>query len=262
MSHERWSDCAAAYALDSLDAGERTLFEAHLSGCAECRHNVQEYRDVAGLLAHAAPTIAVPSNLGARVAQLVQQDGSDSKQVMRRRFSASWLAIAALFVLAATGAVIVYRTQVQADDLRARVAALTEQSEQMNARAARTDSLMNLLTGHEVHVVSLAQGDQKPVMRVFWNHEASRFIVTAFELPPAQPGKTYQLWAISNGKAPVSMGTFNTDANGDATAVLAVSDEVKNLGFINLCAVPQEPAGGSPQPTETPVYAGEWRHTD
>jgi anti-sigma-K factor RskA len=255
VSHERWSDSAAAYALDSLDAGERTLFEAHLSGCAECRHNVQEYRDVAGLLAHAAPDIAVPTNLGARVAQLVQADGTGRTKPSRARFNVTWLAIAAVLAIAATGAVIAYRMRLEANDLKSRIAALTK-------HATKTDSVLGYLAGHEVHVVSLAQAGQKPVMRVFWNHEQNRFIVTAFDLPPAKPGRTYQLWAVSKGKAPVSMGTFNTDAAGDATAVLAVSGEVKDLGFIDVCALTEEPAGGSPAPTETPQFVGEWRHTD
>ena len=35
-------DLAAAYALDALDATERTTFEEHLTGCAPCRRQVDE----------------------------------------------------------------------------------------------------------------------------------------------------------------------------------------------------------------------------
>ena len=89
-----------------------------------------------------------------------------------------------------------------------------------------------------------------------------RFVVTAFRLPPAPTGRTYQLWAIAEGHGPVSMGTFNTDASGVATVTLPVGAEIEALGFIKACGITQEPSGGSSAPTETPRFAGEWRHTD
>ena len=88
---------------------------------------------------------------------------------------------------------------------------------------------------------------------MFWNHTRQRYIVTAFDLPPARPGRTYQLWAIANGKAPVSMGTFDTDTAGDALAVLPVSAEVEALGFIDLCAVTEEPSVARPSLRRRPA---------
>jgi hypothetical protein len=58
------------------------------------------------------------------------------------------------------------------------------------------------------------------------------------------------------------MGTFNTDASGRATAILAVANVITDGGFIDLCGLTMEPAGGSSQPTETPRLVGAWRHTD
>ena len=86
--------------------------------------------------------------------------------------------------------------------------------------------------------------------------------MTAFDLPAAPRGRTYQLWAVPKGKAPISMGTFNTDAGGRATLVLPVDPTITHLGFIDFCGLTEEPAGGSPQPTETPRLLGSWRHTD
>ena len=99
-------------------------------------------------------------------------------------------------------------------------------------------------------------------MRVFWNHTRNVFIVTAFNIPRAPDGRTYQLWALRKDKAPLSMGTFNTDANGRATAILAVADNITEGGFIDLCGLTMEPIGGSAQPTEQPRLVGAWRHTD
>jgi hypothetical protein len=58
------------------------------------------------------------------------------------------------------------------------------------------------------------------------------------------------------------MGTFNSDANGRATVILSVGNSINEAGFIDLCGLTMEPAGGSPQPTEQPRLVGPWRHTD
>ena len=131
------------------------------------------------------------------------------------------------------------------------------------ATIAREDSTLAAFIGPEVHVVSLgAAPGQKPAVRVFWNHTEHRFVVTAPGLPPAPAGKTYQLWAIRKGQAPLSMGTFDADGDGRTMAVLAVAQEITDAGFIDDCALTVEPLGGSPAPTETPRMAGSWRHVD
>jgi anti-sigma factor RsiW len=50
-------DAAAAYALDALDPAEQDEFEQHLAGCADCRAEVAELREVAAdlVLTDAAP---------------------------------------------------------------------------------------------------------------------------------------------------------------------------------------------------------------
>jgi anti-sigma-K factor RskA len=258
VTHEQWQESAAAYALDALEEQDRAAFESHLGECAECRLAVQSYREIAGLLVHAAPATPAPPGLARRVGELVAAEAGNkvAKRSIAPRSIMPWLLAAASVVIAITGITLARRAAARdAVALQARVDSLT-------MTAAARDSLLTSLTGPEVHVVSLAAGTAKPVARVFWNHIAKKFIVTAFDLPPAQPGRTYQLWAISNGKAPVSMGTFTTDDNGDASVVLPVTAEVEALGFIDVCALTEEPAGGSPGPTETPRLMGPWRHTD
>jgi anti-sigma-K factor RskA len=139
---------------------------------------------------------------------------------------------------------------------------LALQLERVRTDLAVRDSTIAAFLGPEVHVVSLSPTGEKPSMRVFWNHTRNIFIVTAFNVPRAPDGKTYQLWAIRKGQQPLSMGTFNTDATGRATAILAVANVITDGGFIDLCGLTMEPAGGSSQPSETPRLVGSWRHTD
>jgi hypothetical protein len=60
----------------------------------------------------------------------------------------------------------------------------------------------------------------------------------------------------------MSMGTFDTDARGQATAIVPVAAEINAGGFIDNCALTLEPEGGSAQPTEAPRLLGAWRHVD
>jgi anti-sigma-K factor RskA len=96
------------------------------------------------------------------------------------------------------------------------------------------DDAFHAFLGPEVHLVSLAEAEAKPGARVFWNHTRSVFIVTAFNTSRAPDGKTYQLWAIVKGQQPVSMGTYNADADGRATVIVPVSTAVNGIDLVDL----------------------------
>ncbi|MEW5919081.1 MAG: anti-sigma factor [Gemmatimonadota bacterium] len=259
MSHERWTDSAAGYALGALDADERAGFEQHLATCATCRANVAGLRDTAALLAYAAPTQeGPPAALRDRVladARAVRPITSASSARRRTFALIPWLAAAAGLTLA-----VMSGLQLRAASAERHELALMLDS--IRTDLAVRDSTIAAFLGPEVHVVSLSPTGEKPSMRVYWNHTRNIFIVTAFNVPRAPEGKAYQLWAIQKDKAPMSMGTFNTDANGRATAILAVGDRISSAGVIDLCALTLEPVGGSDQPTEQPRLVGPWRHTD
>ena len=275
MSHDRWLESAAADAMDSLDVDERLPFEAHLAGCAECRLAVQEFREITGMLVLAAEPVAVPPGLrdhvGAMVhAEVTRRDDAASKRTASPvaaitarpsawRAPATWLAAAGL-LLAASTAMLWQRAAGERDAERD---AAREERLALQGEISARDSILGILRGSRVQVASLAApAGSGPVVRVFWNQERGRFVVTAFRLPAPPVGREYQLWAIAQGKPPVSMGTFVTDADGVATVVLPVGREVTALGTVELCAVTMEPAGGSAAPTETPRFVGSWRATD
>jgi anti-sigma-K factor RskA len=151
---------------------------------------------------------------------------------------------------------VVWRAQrAELADLRSELAAL-------RASVEAGDPVVAALFGPEVHMVALSAAGDEPDARVFWNHTNNQFIVIAFDLPPAPPGRTYQLWAMPAGQAPLSMGTFETNAEGRGTAILPVSAEITAAGFIDACGMTLEPAGGSAQPTESPRLTGTWSHAD
>lgn len=273
MTHEHLMESAASYALDALDPPERATFEAHLAKCAECRDAVAAYRDVVGALAHAVPPVAPPNTTalrgrimrdarGVRPIGVVPRPshGVPAASVLAPAVKAGprripW-AMAVASLAAALAFAFVYRAE------RSRTARLSSELAALRTELARDDSMLAAFVGPEVHVVSLAAVDEKPAVRVFWNHTRRQFIVTAFRLPQAPEGKTYQLWALRKGQAPLSMGTFAVNTSGRTMTTLAVSNAITEGGLIDDCALTIEPDGGSPQPTETPRLIGSWRHVD
>lgn len=259
MTHQPFYDLAAAYALGSLDPEARTEFELHLQGSAGCRSEVDSHRGVVGLLAFASPAVPL-ANVSALRERILREAAAvrpiSSAAVRRNSLSRiTWAAAAASLVLATLSG-LAWRQE------RERASRLGGELAQARSEIATRDSTLAAFLGPEVHVVSLSEADRKPSARIFWNHTRNTFIVTAFNVPPAPEGKTYQLWALRKGKPPLSMGTFNTDASGRATAIVAVGPEINEGGFIDDCALTLEPAGGSAFPSETPRLMGAWRHVD
>jgi anti-sigma-K factor RskA len=256
MTSHEWQEQTAPYALGILSPEERRAFEAHLAGCDACRADVRAYTEVAAALAHAAPAAEPPRALRDRVlaeAQRVRPIGAGTRAVPRARLP--WLAAAAALLLAMGGAVATWRLSARVHDLERGIAA-------RDSVHAADSAAMELLTGPDVNVVSLAGTNRAPSARIVWNHALNRFVVFAFDLPAAPAGRTYQLWAIAKGHAPLSMGAFNTDAQGRARVVLTVDRQIAALGFVDNCGLTEEPSGGSPQPTETPRLLGAWTRSD
>lgn len=259
MTHEPWTAAAAAYALGVLDDEERRAFESHLPACPECQAEVDSHLAVVGLLANAAPPVR-PANSDALRQQILRRASgirpmTAARPARPRTRRVMGLALAASLAIAAFSMVAWQTERRRAAEVRIELAAAM-------ADLASRDATLAAFIGPEVHVVSLSRPGEKPAVRVFWNHTSNAFIVTAFGLEPAPAGSTWQLWAITAGRAPMSMGTFDVETANRTAAVLAVAGEITAAGFIDTCGLTLEPAGGSPQPTEAPRFLGDWRHVD
>ena len=257
MSTEHpWTDSAASYALGTLDEAERTAFESHLAECPACRAEVQSYQEVVGQLGYHAPPKVAPPHLKARVlaeARQVRPIGAAKKAPTRASSPRlPWLAAAAMLLVAA-GISVFYNAErkgratavAEADSVRAQLASA-------NNQIARSDSLIALLLAPDVQTTALAAQGRPPSARLYLNRQRGTIVLAAFDLQPARAGRTYQLWGIANGKAPVSLGTFNTEANGRGVVALTTQPGAQ----FNLTAITEEPAGGSPQPTMQPFLLG------
>ena len=260
MSREELSGLVAAYVLGALDADERETFETALTADDELRGEVAAYEEVVAGLADAVPQHAPPQGLRERILEEARSEvpirsaESDPPRGRGRLVAIAWLAAAA-GIAGAIGYGVAYRSFQQANiELGADVGALTNQVELLNQLLADRNVLLTTLAGPEVRTAALSATGQPPSARLFWNTSSSLVLITAFDLPPAPEGRTYQLWGIPDGADPVSLGIFQTLADGTAS----VSRPVPPGFDFALGAVTEEPAGGSPQPTTTPFLVGSW----
>ena len=238
MTEHRWTELAAPYALGSLDPEERAEFERHLETCASCRAEVQSFREVSGLLALGVAPATPPAELRARVLRHARRT---------RPAILPWAAAAAV-VLAILGGFGYWRAANEARVLRTRLDVAQSQLDS-------TKYVVAALLDSSVAITDLAATGKAPSMRLYWNRARNIVVVAAFDLPPAPAGRTYQLWAIEKGRAPVSVGTFNSAPSGRTVITLQMPAGVQP----EVSAVTEEPAGGSPQPTQQPFLVGSWR---
>jgi anti-sigma-K factor RskA len=253
VSHEPYSELAAAYALGALEGEERSRFEAHLrAGCPECDETLRAHGEslagVAGELPPVAPPPSVKAALLERIAAEARPGaepaGARAIQRPRRRWTAwqwGWASAAAaafILVVAALGMKVDSLSR-EVEEARQQVAALT-------AQVAQQRELLAILRSPETEVVTLAGLKPSPAARgrVWWNPEAGGIFV-ANALPATPPGKAYQLWAIAAGK-PVNAGVFDVDPKG--TGGLRVKP-LAGVRKVDVFAVTLEPAGGLPQPS-------------
>lgn len=275
MTARNWSEMVDAWVLGALEPEEHAAFEARLVDDAELRAAVDATSAAMLELAEALPDLDVPTSVktdviarirgtsggsgaaggGAEGPTLRAVEGGRTEPAPGRpvQRAAPWLLLAAslagLFYLGSENT----EMSREADRLTAELEGLRASLGDAEIRLARFDSLALAISGPNVQMASLT-GDADPSLRLVWNRDRELLLVAAQNLPVLQPGRTYQLWGIRGTDAPVSLGTFDSDAAGSALLTLG---SVQSADF-EVSAITDEPAGGSPGPTTTPFLVGAW----
>jgi len=129
------------------------------------------------------------------------------------------------------------------------LASARDEIRRSSAEMQKVQSAFRLLNLPDTRQVVFGQGQPRPPRgRIFVNRERG-VLLLASNLPPAPAGKTYEMWLIPQGGAPIPAGLFQSDSQGDALHILngAVSENT------NTVAVTVEPEAGSQAPTTTPI---------
>jgi hypothetical protein len=166
--------------------------------------------------------------------------------------AAAWLALAASVACVAAGVEVV-RLRGARDAAEAVARARGAEVAGLRVAVAEREQSLARLTGPEVRVVELASAQSSsPTARMFWDRATNSWHFYAHRLPPARPGRTYQLWLVTATEK-ISAGTFDSSPAGDASLRATYPLRPSELTAV---AVTEEPAGGVPVATGDVVLLG------
>lgn len=227
-------DLAPFYVLDALDEGERTAFEAHLPGCADCRRQIAELGPGIEALARLAAESPPPA-MKAEVMAAIDADrdgepedraGSEATSIRPR----ATMVVASLVAVAAALAIVFGVGLGSSDPDR--------------------QPIDSILAAADRSVV-VVESDLAPFVEVVYVPDEGSGVFIAEGIDSLPEGRTYQLWLIGV-EGPVSAGTFQPDEDG--TARVLFDGEVRPGLTVGLTI---EPSGGSPAPTGDILLAQE-----
>lgn len=260
---------AGVYAVGAVSDTERKRFERHLDDCPDCANEVRGLNETAtqlGLVVAEAAPPQLKERVMAAVAQTRQnpplRDHRQPKAAAGQRPS-GWMprlvsaaAVIAIAVAAALG-VLQARTQSrlstaqsQLHNAQSQLGQAQSQLGQAHSRLTRLEAqrrlIESVLGSRGARVVS-QRSPKGGLVTVVFSHSTKRMVVTTADLPKLPAGQVYQLWFI--GKKIRSAGLLPTAGKAGLTPpVLATGLKVGDIAAMTI-----EPAGGSPQPTSTPL---------
>jgi hypothetical protein len=240
---------AGPYALDALDsAAEQSRFERHLNRCHDCTSDVRGFRETATRLGFAAarqPPPEMRARVMAAAARTRQVPAAEdharharpaarARPVARLATVGGALAAAAAIVLA----VVLVSTEHQ----------LSQARHQLSQAQAQLAAISAVQTATDAKVITrrTAIGG---IVTVTSSASLHQMVLRTSGMPRLAAGKVYQLWLIGHPPNKIrSEGLLGPPHNGRTGPVL-ISGVLAGDTF----GVTVEPAGGTVQPTVTPI---------
>jgi anti-sigma-K factor RskA len=251
--HSRFAEDLALCALGTLEGNEQVELEKHLKDCADCRHELEQLRGDAALLALSTSGPAPPERARGRLMNAVTHEPRISlEQPSMRRISwwsqMGWVTAAAAVVIAA----ILWRTDAS---LNSRMATLQKDFNEQQTELQRAQEVTATLTATDALWVTIVppRATPQPQGRALYVPSRSSLIFLANNMPALPALRAYELWLIPINGSPIPAGVFKPDAHGNATVVnsrLPKGVETKTF------AITVEPEDGSQFPTSTPIMLG------
>jgi anti-sigma-K factor RskA len=260
--HDQFRELLEAYALGALDVSERAALEAHLAtGCAECAKALEEARYLVSQLAYLAPPAEPSEILKARLLRTVRAESAPADITEMKASSRSiplwlWAGVAALLFLSVYSTWDARKLQKEVQDVNARAAAELKHREQLEQELTLAKHEAWILTDPNSKKIDIMPNDKAmPVLEAMW-HPQMGIYITGQKMPMPKGNKVLQLWLIPKapGAKPMPSHTFWPDANGKITEM--VDDPPEVMAQTKALAITEEPAGGSLQPTSTPIWVG------
>lgn len=252
--HEQFAEDLALHSLGSLEGEERARLEAHLSGCAACRLELEQLRGDGALLALSATGPRPPQHARQRLLDAVAKEPRAQARVGDTAPRRSWWGALGW---AAAAAVIIFAASLWKENaaLRQTVASVRDQSAQSARELEDLRQIAAPIIAPEAQVVTVAALKEKPQPggKAFYLRKRASLVFLATNMPVLPEKKSYELWLIPTQGAPIPAGVFKPDAQGRASVInppLPANTEAKAF------AITIENEAGSPVPTSPIVMMG------
>ncbi len=234
--HETFAEDVGAYLLGALSEEEAEAFEAHMTGCARCREELEQLRPAAEALPRSAEPVAPPARLRASVMSRVRDEAAAASAPSRRtRRARGWWAARPLarrpLALVAGVMCLLALAGVGGFALAGRLQGPTERTV-----AARIDRLR--APNARARLVIPADRGEVAYLRVQG-------------FPPLRRGRVYEVW-VKRGGETVPQSLFTVSSGGTGTA--GVND---GLDDVDAVLVTEEREGGSRAPTKGPMLVAK-----
>ena len=236
-----------AYALDAVDDAERDRIRRHLARCPACAQEARGLREAATRMALAAaepPPPQLREKVMAAVAQTRQQAPAGEPGTLTRK-GAAWRRAAAPGRARMPRLAAVAMSLVVVAAVVLAVAQVVTQS-RLNTARAQQAALSAVLAAPDARTAT-ARVQNGGTVTVVYSHDERRMIFTADGLPPLTGGKVYELWLMAP-KSNRPEGLLDVQPGGRAAPVVASGLRPGDQTGLTI-----EPAGGSAQPTTTPI---------
>jgi anti-sigma-K factor RskA len=228
---------AGAYAIDAVSDEERERFERHLRRCQQCETEVREMRATATMLGLAAAE-APPAQMKARVltaASRTRQLAPETEPVRVRPTQPRWRLAVAGGLAAACAAVAIGLGF-----------GLANANHQLGQARADQHAVAAVLAAPDARILSTSSTTGGEATLVV-STQLKRLVFVTSDLPALSDARVYQLWLIAPGRT-TSVGLLPPAEHGQTAPVLATG-----LGPGDKIGLTVEPAGGTTQPTTTPI---------
>lgn len=266
---ETLAELIPAYSIGATDAEETALVEKLLQVCPEGAAELDRYLSLAQAMSYTAPRVQPPAHLhdrimaAASVPKIMSSPSFPSESpavtsVSTRAVSAPRPRVFSFNrVLAAAAGIAAALLIISNLYWANQVSGLQQQQRDTVAlMRSQQDALASLGTGssERVQLVSTSESQQGNVLAtVVWSPQTSTALLFSENLPVLSQDRAYQVWGIQ-GETPVSVGIFQVDDQGVGVLVFNADQPISNY---DLVAITDEPAGGSEQPTTTPLAAAQ-----
>ena len=265
---ETLQDLIPAYSVGVTDPEETALVERLLPLCPEAAAELDEYLAMGQAMLRSVPSVQPPAGLHDKLMAAVNNTAAPTTTIRpapgvkppavplpvvveRPRLLHLNRLVAGLAVAAAALLIVsnVYWVS-QVNGLRQQQQAVT------TLLRNQEDALASLGTGrsNRVQLVSTSSQTQNDVLAtVLWTPQSPTALIYSDNLPQLTPDKAYQVWLIK-GSQPISVGVFQPDAEGVGVLIFQSDQPMTDFSAV---AISTEPAGGSQQPTTTPIAAAQ-----